>query len=53
MSILYCEFIVFHFWSLDHQTKLVIEERGKIEDKNTNQSNSSINYSLDDILHEN
>ena len=53
MSILYCEFIVFHFWSLDHQTKLVIEERGKIEDKNTNQSNSSINYSFDDILHEN
>ncbi len=52
MSILYCEFIVFHFWSLDQQTKFVIEERGKIEDINTNKSVSSITYSIDDILEE-
>ena len=52
MSILYCKFIVFHFWSLDQQTKFVIEERGKIEDINTNKSVSSITYSIDDILEE-
>ena len=49
MSILYCEFIVFHFCGLDEQTKFAIEERGKIEENNSKKTISSINFSLDSI----